>query len=165
MEKFRWYLKLSKTGEGNCMHWCLVFPSLTQDWSSAECKNKHPHFPHKYRHVSTTHRTDTTLRQQVPSGDLGECLIPRSTSSDPTGKGGRSQRELKTSSGRRPAPSEEQGNHGFSLSGIITIPCILSQQLKCEGEETYIKLRILEEEYWKFASELYRPFTSDFREK
>lgn len=69
------------------MHWCLIFPFLTEDWTSNEYKNKHPYFPYNTYTVQT--QLYEGRRQRWKSG----CLTPCSTASDPTGKGAWSQSE------------------------------------------------------------------------
>lgn len=77
-------------------------PSLTQDWSSADYKNKHLHFPHKYARTPHRHSSRKAGAKWRSGG------VSTSTSSNPTGNGGRSQRELKTSSWRYRLPARSR---------------------------------------------------------
>lgn len=145
MREFCWHLK-QMVKRQRTTHWWAgpqtsLPPLLTDDWSSNEHIN-----PHCSLHTSTpTCATHTVLRRR----NLWQHPIPQLPVSDPRGKKNMgSTSEITAFTDRK-----------------LHTSCIRSQELTCESEHTYIKLRILEVEYWKFASELYRPFASDFREK
>lgn len=64
-----------------------------------------------------------------------------------------------------PTSSENSWTMGFHCEQALEVFVFLAKNCKCEHVHTYIKLRILEVQYQKFVSELYRPFASVFREK
>lgn len=151
----------SKTGEGNYMHWCLTFPfwlrtGLQLNRETNLCTSR----THTHTCVHRTARRQSSRQAGVRGGDRGSVFLL----SPPHQVTQEKEHGVRGSPSRhRPAPGEEPCDD-ISLSGVIRTPCILCQELKCEGGRDYIKLRILEE-YSRFASELYRPFTGDVREK